>query len=70
MPFLAPHCNRLTLSIGDLVVKVDETVLVVLDDTQVGFFVGHVVAIPGFFELVVIGFEVVVRIIDEPGEGG
>lgn len=68
LPFLVPHCDRLLLplEIGDLLV-VD-----VLDKTghQVGFLVGHVVAIPGFFELVVIGFKVVVDCVGRPDEGG
>lgn len=66
LPFLAPHCDRLLPpDMGDLLV-VD-----MLDEIghQVGFFVGHVVATPGFFELVVIGFKVV-DCVGRSDEGG
>lgn len=43
---------------------VDAEVVVELDGIQVGFFVGHVVATTGFFELVImVGFVVVVVVL-------
>lgn len=70
LPFFAPHCegSALLIAVGDLlVVDVDD------DEAghQVGFFVGHVVARPGFLDVVVIGFNVpAVECVGRPGDGG